>query len=84
MSDSQTNSKITAKLNRVQGQVNAIGRMIDNQRDCMEVVTQIAAARSALAGIARDLLSDEAMVCVKSPEKQKEFDKLLKTLFNVS
>lgn len=78
------NPKLDSKLNRVDGQIKAIRRMLEGERDCMEVVTQIAAVRSALGGIAKDLLTAEASMCAKSPNNSKEFDKLLKTLFDVS
>ena len=77
-------SNLTTKFNRVEGQFKALRRMLEEDRDCYEVVTQIAAARNALSGIARDLLTEEACLCASSPKKKEDFDKLLKTLFNVS
>lgn len=73
----------TAKLNRIAGQVNGIAKMCQDDRSCIEVVQQIAAARSALASVARDLLTDEASRCVHD-RKPEEFDTLLKSLFEVS
>lgn len=77
-------SKVVKNLNRVHGQVGAIKNMVETNRDCYEVVTQIAAARSALASVARDILTEEACVCASSPKKQKEFNKIIKTLFTMN
>lgn len=78
------NKKLHTRLNRIEGQVKAINRMVAEERDCIETVTQIAAVRSALAAVARDMLSSEAVVCAKSPDKKSEFDKLMKALFSLS
>lgn len=76
-------SDFTAKLNRISGQVTGIQKMIQAERPCLEVVQQIVAVRSALGSLARDVVSQEASVCAKSPTRQAEFDKLLKVLFNL-
>jgi len=76
--------KIAGRLNRVAGQVAAIKKMYEGKRDCLEVIQQIAAARQALARVGKDLLTSEAAACVKIPRKQKSFDKILKTLFDIS
>ena len=78
------NPNLSAKLNRVSGQVDSIKTMLENERDCVEVVTQIAAARSALGSIARDLLTEEACLCASSPKKNEEFNIMLKKLFDFS
>ena len=39
---------ITARLRRIEGQIRGLQRMIDDDRDCVEIVQQLAAARAAL------------------------------------
>lgn len=54
-------SRIKARINRVSGQVNGIGRMIEEDKHCVDILNQIAAARSAL-GI--ELLTEHLETCV--------------------
>ena len=76
--------KLVGRINRIEGQVRAVKRLYVEKRDCLEVVQQIAAARQALARVGKDILTSEAAVCAKVPRKQKSFDKILKTLFDIS
>ena len=76
--------EVTRKLNRVEGQVRGIKRLYEEKQDCLQVVQQIVAARQALARVAKDLLTGEAVQCSRSPKKQQDFDKLLKSLFDIT
>ncbi|APD50526.1 metal-sensitive transcriptional regulator [Francisella hispaniensis] len=57
--------KHLGKLNRVVGQVEAIKRMIDDQRYCVDVITQIKAARSALKSIELAILETHMQSCLE-------------------
>ncbi len=76
--------QITGKLNRVEGQIRGIKRLYVEKQDCLAVVQQIVAVRGALARVAKDLLTGEAVQCSRSSKKQKDFDKLLKSLFDIT
>ncbi|MFT3796855.1 metal-sensitive transcriptional regulator [Microbacterium sp.] len=52
------------RMNRVEGQVRGIARMIDDDRYCIDVLTQIAAVTSALESVALTLLDDHLGHCV--------------------
>lgn len=54
-----------ARLKRVAGQVSGIQRMIDEDRYCMDVLTQISAVRAALAKVSQLLLESHIETCVK-------------------
>ena len=75
---------IQAKLSRIGGQINGIKKMYQGKRDCLEMVQQIVAARQALARVAKDLLTGEAVQCSRNPKKQQDLDRLLKSLFDIS
>lgn len=55
---------IKARVNRVAGQVAGIGRMIDDDKYCVDILNQIAAARSALDSLGIKLLSEHLESCV--------------------
>jgi DNA-binding FrmR family transcriptional regulator len=54
------------RLNRIEGQVRGVAGMIEHDRYCVDVLTQIAAIRSALDAVAMQLLEDHAQGCVRS------------------
>lgn len=56
--------KALSALNRIEGQVRGIAKMIQEDRYCIDVVTQIEAARAALARIESDLLRQHLGHCV--------------------
>ncbi|MCL2899181.1 metal-sensitive transcriptional regulator [Brenneria tiliae] len=53
------------RLSRINGQVNGIGQMIEQDRYCVDILNQISAARSALNAVANQLLADHTNGCVR-------------------
>ncbi|AKK02671.1 metal-sensitive transcriptional regulator [Corynebacterium epidermidicanis] len=53
-----------ARLKRIEGQIRGIHRMIDEDQYCIDVLTQISAAQSALRGVGLGLLDDHMRHCV--------------------
>lgn len=53
-----------ARLRKVEGQVRGLARMVDADRDCVDVLTQINAARRALEQVALGLLREHIRRCV--------------------
>jgi len=52
------------RLNRVEGQVRGVAQMIQGDRYCIDVLTQVAAIQSALDAVALQLLEDHTRGCV--------------------
>ena len=52
------------RLRRIAGQVGGIERMIDEERYCIDILTQVSAAQAALDRVALELLDDHARNCV--------------------
>jgi CsoR family transcriptional regulator, copper-sensing transcriptional repressor len=53
------------RLRRIEGQVRGVERMVDDERYCVEILDQIAAARTALEQVGLRLLEDHARHCVR-------------------
>jgi DNA-binding FrmR family transcriptional regulator len=53
------------RLNRIEGQVRGIGRMLDEERYCVDVLTQVSAVRSALDALALEMLEHHLHGCVQ-------------------
>ena len=62
------------RLRRIEGQVRGVESMVEEDRYCIDVVTQITAIQSALDKVALSLLEDHASHCVigAEPELQDE------------
>jgi DNA-binding FrmR family transcriptional regulator len=62
------------RLRRIEGQVRGVEKMVEEDRYCIDVVTQITAIESALDKVALELLEDHANHCVigGEPAKQEE------------
>ncbi len=59
-----TKAQLLTRLRRVEGQVRGIERMVDEERYCIDVLTQISAVQAALDKVALGLLDDHARHCV--------------------
>ena len=57
-------SALTKRLNRIEGQIRGIARMVDDDRYCVDILTQVAAVQSALDALARKLLEHHLHGCV--------------------
>ncbi len=62
------------RLRRIEGQVRGVERMVEEERYCIDVVTQITAIEAALDKVALGLLEDHAQHCVigARPDRQEE------------
>lgn len=56
--------KLKNRLNRIIGQLNGIGNMLDENRYCGEVLTQVAAVESALQAFGYVILQDHMETCM--------------------
>ena len=59
-----TKDQLLKRLRRIEGQVRGIEGMVDDDRYCIDVLTQISAAQAALDKVALGLLDDHAKHCV--------------------
>ena len=53
------------RLRRIEGQIRGVERMVDDERYCVEILDQIAAARTALEQVGLRLLEDHARHCMR-------------------
>jgi DNA-binding FrmR family transcriptional regulator len=78
---SATKDQLLKRLRRVEGQVRGIEGMVDDDRYCIDVLTQISAVQAALDKVALGLLDQHANHCVMhasdADEKQDKTDELM-------
>lgn len=74
--------QLIVRLRRIAGQIQGIERMVKEEKDCLSVIQQIAAARSALAKVATKILAQES--CRFEGKKSKtEFEKIINNLIDL-
>src|SRR3712207_2254103 len=64
--------QLTKRLARIEGQVRGIGRMVEEDRYCIDVLTQIGAVQAALDKVALGLLDEHARHCVMGAKPGEE------------
>ncbi len=72
------------RLNRIEGQVRGISRMIEDERYCIDIVQQLQAIKSAIAKVEDAVLKDHAATCVENAiasgdtkEQRQKFGELI-------
>ncbi len=60
-----TKSGCLRRLSRVEGQVRGLSRMVEEDRYCIDIITQISAVRAALRRVEQEVLRDHIGHCVK-------------------
>ncbi|MCR9259890.1 MAG: metal-sensitive transcriptional regulator [Pseudomonadaceae bacterium] len=78
------------RLNRIEGQVRGIARMIEEERYCIDILQQMQAIKSAFARVEDAILKDHSATCVESAiasgntdEQRKKFGELIDLLSKV-
>jgi DNA-binding FrmR family transcriptional regulator len=70
---SATKDQLLKRLRRIEGQVRGVQGMVEDDRYCIDVLTQISAVQAALDKVALGLLDDHARHCViDGPDGQKD------------
>ena len=57
--------ELQGRLRRIEGQVRGLQRMVDEDRYCIDVLTQISSVTRALQGVAMNMLDDHVRHCVR-------------------
>ena len=64
------------RLARVEGQVRGIAKMVDEERYCIDVLTQISAVQSAIESVALGLLDDHVRHCVLGSSDEQRAERM--------
>ena len=83
----KTQTSCRSRLRRIEGQVRGIERMIDEERYCIDILTQLQAVRAALKKVEDEVLKDHVAHCVhdairggKADEQVEKIEELLRVL----
>lgn len=64
--------KVLQRLKRIEGQIRGLQRMVTEGQSCSEILTQIAAARAALAGVAKVIFEERSKTCIEQALHDEE------------
>lgn len=78
----EAREKILNRVARIKGQLKGIHRMIEEERECIDIITQISAIRAAVSTLGVELLKNDLMC--KQDSKKKLDESYLATLFKIS
>jgi DNA-binding FrmR family transcriptional regulator len=85
--DPELKSANVRRLRRIEGQIRGLQKMVDEERYCADIVTQIASVQEALRGVARQLMRNHLKHCAAHAIKQGEteatamYDELLDLVY---
>ena len=82
--DDQIRASMLSRLNRVEGQVRGVAKMLDDQRPCMEVLQQLASIQAALRGVSKIVMRNYLERCATDAIKSNDssvYDELMDAIY---
>jgi DNA-binding FrmR family transcriptional regulator len=86
--DSEIKASNLRRLSRIEGQIRGIQRMVEEDRYCADILTQVTSAQEALRAVARALMRNHLSHCAtqairsgSSDERQAMYDELLEMIY---
>lgn len=81
-------AEVRKRIARAKGQVEGVDRMLSQNRRCVEILTQIAAAQEALRGaarvMARNYLERCASTAIKAGREEEVYDEVMNVIFKLA
>jgi DNA-binding FrmR family transcriptional regulator len=75
------------RLRRIEGQVRGLQKMVEDDRYCAEIITQVASVQAALRGVAREVMRNHLKHCAAAAIRQSDtradamYDELLELVY---
>jgi len=82
-SEKAETEKIINRISRIEGQLKGIRRMVEEKKECLDVITQISAIREAVSMLGIELLKNDFICKWETKGKNKIDEKYLKNLFKM-
>jgi DNA-binding FrmR family transcriptional regulator len=79
----QETEKILNRISRIEGQLKGIRRMVEQKKECIDVITQISAIREAVSMLGIELLKNDFICKWEGKGKNKLDEKYLKNIFKM-
>ena len=88
--DADAKTRNLARLRRIEGQVRGIQKMVDDDRYCADIMTQISSVHEALRAVGRELMRNHLKHCATSAisagngESEPMYDELIEMMYKLS
>ena len=76
----ETKEDMLKRLRRIEGQVKGIQRMIEDEKYCIDILTQVAAIRAAINKVGSLILEKHSMTCIQNAVSSEDKEKSLAEL----
>jgi DNA-binding FrmR family transcriptional regulator len=76
-------SKILARLRRIEGQTRGLQRMVDEEKYCVDILTQVASVQSALEQVSLLLMESHLRYCVSEAAQEGEGEEKVREMVDV-
>ena len=73
---------MSARINRIVGQLRGIQKMAENGRECSDVLQQVSAVKKAIDALTKDLVID-SLSAKKSPEERKKIEQVVSRVLRI-
>ena len=70
INNEETKDKLIQRLRRIEGQVRGVESMLEQERDCREIMQQLTAIHSAVQSTSRTFFQDYAVVCLEEMDDE--------------
>lgn len=70
ITNQEAKEKLIQRLRRIEGQIRGVQGMLDEERDCREIMQQLAAVHSAIQGASRYFLQEYATACLNEMDQE--------------
>lgn len=77
---SDAKSDIMKRLNRIEGQIKGIHKMLENDKGCVDMLTQVAAVRAAINKVGGLILENYSMKCLEDAASSEEKERVVKDM----
>ncbi|CAC7928941.1 metal-sensitive transcriptional repressor family protein [Staphylococcus aureus] len=64
--------KVINRINRIQGQLNGVVKMMEEEKDCKDIITQLSASKGSIQRLMGIIISENLIECVKTAEENNE------------
>lgn len=76
----ESKDDVLKRLRRIEGQVKGIQKMIEDEKNCTDVLTQVAAVRSAINKVGSIILKKYSFTCIENADSKEDRKKAVETL----